>query len=117
MKLRDALGILLLTAFGVGLLSCYGGACLMMSITLESYADMFDEFADDFYEWGAYDSAQEARNEAREVRDQAREAHDYGVYSLVGALLVGVGGACWMVWRWGKNVSSKSTKMHEKALK
>lgn len=106
MKLKDALGILLITAIGVGIFSFFGGFCFVFSeLFCESYADLMDEFAEDYYELGAYDEAMKARNEATEIRDTAREYHDYGIYSIVGALLIVIAGASWMAWRWGKDMS------------
>lgn len=92
MKLREALGSLLMTAIGVGFCSFFGGAFLVASVMIEPYADLMDDFAEDYYELGAFDEAREARNEAIEIRDTARKFHDYGIYCGVGALLIVIAG-------------------------
>ena len=40
------------------------------------------------------------------LKDYAREFHDYGVYCMVGAVFVGIGGVGWMIWRFMKEKES-----------
>lgn len=77
----------------------------MSSEAIETYAEMFDGWAEYFHELGAYDHARDMLNDATEMRDTARELHDYGIYCVVGVLLILIAGAGWMAWRWGKNMS------------
>lgn len=109
MRLRKALGILLMTAIGVGILSWTGGSLLMHSEMCKVYADYCDNMAEELYELGAHDDAREMRNSATEMRDAARESHEYGIYCIVGALFVVIGGAGWMAWRFEKENPPKES--------
>ncbi len=103
MKLRKALEIILITAIGVGICSGLGGYFIMLSETCDWFADMADDWADLLYSLGDPNEAQEARDTAREMRDTARESHDYGIYFIVGAVFIAIGGTGWMAWKWGKD--------------
>ena len=131
MRLREALRILLTTALLVGFFSGFGGYLLGSSTMIEGYADLaqgyvdvlqgypdiLDTFADLEYSLGAYENASKTRNDAKKLRNKlwelrnmfetdlrslARKYHDYGIYCMVVALLVAIGGAGWMVWRFQK---------------
>jgi hypothetical protein len=103
MKLKNALGILLITALGVGLLSVGAGYCFGCSGMAHIDADLFDDLADAFAPIYSAENIQSMRNSARDLKNLAIEMHDYGMYCIVGVILVGVGGAGWMVWGFRKD--------------
>ena len=94
---ETAVGILLLTVIGVGFFSGFGGYFINLSEMTDLFASMCDGWADAFYGLNP-SGAMEMRNMAKDLRNTARESHDYGIYCIVGALLVAIGGAGWMAW-------------------
>lgn len=102
LKLREVLTEMVIMAIVVGALSFFAGGFLVASFATDGYADVMDEFAEWYYDLGAPDEAREARDTATQIRDEARDFQNYGLYCLVGALLVLVCDTSLWAWRWRK---------------
>lgn len=102
MELRSVLTEMVIMALAVGFLCGLGGFFLGASFMVEPYAGVIDGFAEWYWDLGAYDEAREAWEAATDIRDASRQVHNYGMYFLIGALLVLVCDTSLWAWRWRK---------------
>lgn len=102
MKMGKGLEIVVSTAFGVGLFAFFAGYCFATSSFAGIYADMADDLADEFAPVYGSENVQSLRDSAKDLRNGAMELRDYGMYATIGTILIGVGGAGWMAWKFRK---------------
>jgi len=98
MKLKKTLWILISTAFVVGLAAGFAGYFFGLSGMARQEADLFDGLADAWAPIYSAEDIQSIRNSARDLRNLAIEVHDYGMYCLIGAIVVGSIGAGEILW-------------------